>query len=156
MDQAPCQKPLLGNRLEGDGMFGKKAENVEGLELEVFVRETIVSIFKAVQDAGAQIRDDPERSGAVNPLWGGEAHLSEHEQEIRFDVTITVGKSNQGDLNPKIKVPSLAELGGKLGFRNDNTKVSRVSFAVPVAFAGTPVAGTSPNPARASGQRPHP
>lgn len=130
-------------------MWGKPKQT-QGLELEVFVREAIIAIFNAVQEAGSQIGNNPDSRGAVVPLWGGEAHLSEHEQEIKFDISVTVGKINQDDLKPSIKVPTIAELGGHMSDRRENTNVSRVSFSVPVALPGTVVLGTAPNPRRSA------
>lgn len=125
-------------------MWWKTERKSAGLDLEVFVRETILSIFKAVQDAGTQIAADPSRSGAVVPLWGGLAHVSNHEQEIKFDVTITVGDTKHDELKPSIKVPTLAELSGKMTNKRERSDVSRVSFSVPVALPATAVEGATP------------
>jgi len=127
-------------------MWRKRKEIEQGLDLEDFVRDTILSIFRAVQDAGHQIATDPDRRGAVVPLWGGIAHVSNHEQTISFDVAVTVTRSKSDDVKPSIKVPTLAELGGTMSNRNDATRVSRVSFSVPVALPGTEVRGTVPQP----------
>ena len=116
------------------------------MELKDFVRDTIVTVFDAVQEAGKIIRDDPTRSGAVNPLWGGVDHVSNHEQSIGFDVAVTVGKTSENELKPGIKVLGMFELGGKMSDKGETSNVSRVSFKVPVAFAGTAVEGTTPQP----------
>lgn len=123
--------------------WNSKAKN-KGVELEEFVRETILSVFRAIQDAGTQVTNDPSRRGAVVPLWGGTAHLSDHEQRIDFDVTVTVGSSEQDDIKPTIRVPSLAELSGQMTGRQERSNISRISFSVPVALPGTEVVGTSP------------
>ena len=114
-------------------MFWKTEHPAVGLDLEDFVRETIVSVFQAVKDAGTEIANNPLRSGAVVPAWNGE-HF---EQEISFDIAVTIGMTREDGVKPKIKVLGLAELGGAMSNRAESSRVSRVSFSVPVALPAT-------------------
>lgn len=117
------------------------------MELKEFVKQTLLDIFTAVQEAGTELRKDPNQKGAIVPMWGGEEHASNHEQAIKFNVAVTVSESASGQARGGIKVMGL-DFGARAKSQDKLQEASRVSFTVPVALPATTVTGTPPRPPR--------
>jgi len=122
------------------------------MELKDFVKQTLLDVFAAVQEAGTEIAGDQNRTGAIAPIWGGIEHVSNHEQAIKFDIAVTATETAQSNLKGQIKVLGVFDFGGNSKDKIQNREVSRVSFSVPVAFPGTTVAGTQPQPRGRNGK----
>jgi hypothetical protein len=127
-------------------MFFVRHMEVTGMDLKDFVKQTLLDVFEAVREAGEEVSE--KRRGAVAPLWGGIEHVSNHEQAIKFDVAVTAGDTKSAGGGGKIKVLGIFELDGKGGVQSQTREVSRVSFSIPVAFPGTVVEGSAPQPRR--------
>jgi hypothetical protein len=115
------------------------------MELKEFVKQTLLDVFEAVQEAGAEISQNPDRRGAIVPLWGGLEHVSNHEQSIKFDVAVTAAEGTKKQGRGGIRVWGL-DFSGKAGAHEQHREVSRVCFRVPVALPSTPVLGSTPEP----------
>lgn len=113
------------------------------MELKDFVRQTLLDIFEAVQEAGNVVSQDGNRRGAIVPMWGGLSHASNHEQTIKFDVAVTASEGTKDQVRGGIKVWGM-ELGARASHQDQTREVSRVSFSVPVALPATVVEGTNP------------
>lgn len=124
------------------------------MELKQFVKETLLDVFEAVQEAGTEISNSPDRRGAVVPIWGGTEHAANHEQKIKFDVAVTAGEAARAGDRGRIKVLGLFEMGGQASTEAQSRAVSRVSFSVPVAMPGTAVTNVQPAPRPSRRRRP--
>ena len=117
------------------------------MDLQEFVQESILQIARAV--AGAQRIAAEERLGAiVNPLVkqtktgggyvGEPGSATRRAEEVAFDVALTVSESaateKGGGAKARLHVFS-GDVGGSTSKTNESSAVSRVKFAVPVAFA---------------------
>ena len=117
------------------------------MELKDFVKQSLLDIFDAVQEASAEVSKEPRR-GAIVPLWGGPEHLSSHEQSIKFDVAVTATSKKRGETGGGIKVFSFADLTAGGSLEAQEKAISRVTFSIPVALPGTTVEGSKPRAPR--------
>ena len=112
------------------------------MELEEFVKKSLVQIVSAVKNAQSEVEDS---GGAINPtglqFWPkqltGEKFNSEGNitQDVHFDVAVTAveGKGTKGGIGVFVGAVGL----GSQGESNISTQsASRIKFTVPVLFPG--------------------
>jgi hypothetical protein len=131
-------------------MFNRANGESDGLKLKDFVKETLLSIFDAVQEAGDEVRNDTGRKGVIAPIWGEVKNAQGNGQIIEFDVAVTVsaGKENAG--NAGIRVISAIEFGKSSNRKSENSSISRVRFNVPVIMPSTVIQDEQPVPTEES------
>lgn len=115
------------------------------MELKAFVKQTILDVFEAVQEAGNEIANNPERKGAIVPVWGGIEHTSSHEHMLKFDVAVTASDIQRGQAGGGIKVLGIG-VNAQGEKQKKGEEVSRVTFSIPVALPGTIINASAHNP----------
>lgn len=108
------------------------------MELSQFVTETITQITKGITDAQAQTKDSgvlivPSNSFGDVVRSDGYRQL----QEISFQVAVSV--SDKDAASGGISVMSVIKLGVQGEVETNNSRVTTISFKVPVAFPTTKV-----------------
>src|SRR3569832_2454963 len=103
------------------------------MELREFIANTITEIQNGVQLAIDQTHDV---KGAVNPIWGSRDAISEkNTQDIKKNKTNTTTKKTNGQAGAGIKVLGLG-VDGAYSASNENSRVSRIQFKIPVVLTG--------------------
>lgn len=105
------------------------------MELRQFIRTSLVDIMRGVQDAQADIFNDPNAKGAVNPAFG---ELKDTMTRVKFDVAVTVASESKGDVKAGINVYAV-KIGGGGSTQTQDSTVSRLAFEVPIAPAALTV-----------------
>ena len=107
------------------------------MDLAEFVKQTLTSITQGVVgaragDAGSAIA--PDRDGAANTAeflyYASDDRLA---FPVHFDVAVTVADSSEKSGEAGVKVWA-ASFGAGIKGSSSETKVSRVSFVVPIAY----------------------
>lgn len=112
------------------------------MDLDEFVKETLVRIAKGVHEAKAGVED---AGGAVNPSTYTETHtalLREKEsgllvQEVEFDVAVVVNEASKGEVGGGILVAAFG-LGAKAQEGLESASTHRIQFKVPILLPGDP------------------
>lgn len=99
------------------------------MELDEFVKKTILSIVKGVGEASQKIDESfPEKEVVVNSQnkdsWG-----DYNTQLVDFDIAITASDKLEGSGQAGIKVIGIQ---GKQSF--ENSEATRIKFSIPVGF----------------------
>lgn len=112
------------------------------MELEDFVKGTLVQVFRGVEAARNELS---KSTGTVSPrVWESAATQSAegptHGDKVHyvdFDVAVTAAseKSSKGGI---AVVTALLSVGAKGSSRTENEHVSRIKFSVPVVLPHTP------------------
>lgn len=107
---------------------GNLGLDMDHMELEDFVRTTIVGIMRGVRNAMTQAE---EVGGHINPR--GPLELRTKPEAMEFDVAITVVEATEHGGKAKISVAGFS-VGGGLDKNYQNQSVSRVRFNIPVSW----------------------
>ncbi|MEF2510177.1 hypothetical protein V4D06_19950 [Vibrio mimicus] len=106
------------------------------MQLDEYIKETLVQITKGVKDASEVITD---MGGTVNPakehqIVGSDPfHSNADAQIIKFDVAIQVKDISSQEASGKAKL-SVLSFGGGLTNTDETQAVHRVQFDVPLAL----------------------
>lgn len=99
-------------------------------DLQAFVRETLISIIRAVKEAQTETADT---GAAINPKVENKerAHTRDGRgvDDVRFDVAVAAGKERKAGGGLVIHVLSIGKEN-----RDANSAASRVVFSVPVSW----------------------
>jgi len=104
------------------------------MELEDFIKETLIQISNGIQNANeelkpSRVKDDGSELQKLFLLSPG--GKQEQGNGIHFDVAITTKTTDEGKAGVKVKLAVLeADLGGKL--QSTDQTVSRIQFSVNV------------------------
>jgi hypothetical protein len=117
----------MGNPFRSEGIDNRResTENRLRMDLQTFVRDSLVQIINGVREAQAK---EGELGDRINPKQGGWKI-----QDVEFDVALTVEKKTGGGLKVVAGV-----FGGEGGHHREQSEVSRVKFVVPLVL---PIAG---------------
>ena len=100
------------------------------MELEEFVKTSLIQIMRGVKTAQHEWAVDMHGGGVINPSFG-DADLPNRVQEVKFDVAVTTSSRNEVGGGGGIKVWA-ADLSGKATHNSENSSVSRIAFTVPI------------------------
>ncbi len=101
------------------------------MELHEFITATLVDIQRGVHNA-IEIAKTEKFSGVINPIWGGAQNAGPgNAQKVEFDIAVSGSEKVSGEAEAGIKVLGIG-LGGKGTVADENSKVSRIKFVVPV------------------------
>jgi hypothetical protein len=101
------------------------------MELKDFIAETLVGIQQGVQLA-IERTGKAQVSGVINPVWGKASLVGDsHIREVQFDIAVTVTDKSSGKAAAGIKVVGIG-VGGDHQHSEENARVSRIQFSVPV------------------------
>ena len=115
------------------------------MDLEQFISEALLQIFRGVQSAQAEVRENDDYKGVIHPKWGVENDYDKYASAVEFDIAISVSKQTSGEGKAGIRV-AFVDVGGGHERSFQQGSVSRVSFKVPVVFSVTPVTDVPPSP----------
>lgn len=118
------------------------------MDLQSFVRETLVEILEGVSEAQAHLRARRShgRSATVSPTWSSAASnvtVSEDHRLVHmvdFDVAVTVetSKSTESTKQAEGGIKYVIAVGGSGSTTGEdatsNSTITRIKFSVPVAF----------------------
>ncbi|CAL4868421.1 hypothetical protein MMA231_02702 [Asticcacaulis sp. MM231] len=104
------------------------------MELKDFIQGTLIDILSGIRSAQMITKSSPEL-GIINPVWGGTSKIYEHVQDIKFDIAITASETITGSGQAGIKVVSALDIGGKIQKELLDSRVSRISFTIPIVPA---------------------
>ncbi|ANB67639.1 hypothetical protein [Aeromonas veronii] len=100
------------------------------MQLDEFVKTSIVQIAKGVKDAQEEVR---AFGGAVNPSQYSIGGYSKPDKEkIEFDVALVVQDSTSSEVGGKLSVASMFGMSGKHSGNDSYQQTSRVKFNVHV------------------------
>lgn len=108
------------------------------MDVKDFVREALVQVLEGTHEAQALAME--KRLGwVVHP--SAKANLPPEEAKggnylVRFDVAVTASSSKGKEGSAGLRVVGL-ELGGGKESRHETSSISRITFAVPIAFRET-------------------
>ena len=88
------------------------------MKLQEFVKDVLISIDKAVEEARGETRRDIKFSDSKN------------QRTVEFDIAVSVEEKNAKDGKAGIRVLQFAEAGGNISKENKNSTVSRIQFGV--------------------------
>ena len=101
------------------------------MELHEFITATLVDIQRGVHNAIETAKKD-KFAGVINPIWGGAQNAGPgNVQKVEFDIAVSGSEKLSGEADAGIKVLGVG-LGGKASVSDENSKVSRIRFAVPL------------------------
>jgi len=91
------------------------------MNLQEFVKDVLISLDKAVEEARAEMKRD--------------VHFSDTKEQrtVEFDIAVSVEETDTKTGKAGIKVLQFAEGGGSLSKENKNSTVSRVRFGIRVS-----------------------
>ncbi|MGR4864278.1 hypothetical protein [Caulobacter sp. LARHSG274] len=101
------------------------------MNVDDFVKESILQIMKGVQDAQDAWRSG-ENKGHINPVWGGHDGASRNMRDISFDIAVTATETSTSCIKGGLKVVAVGEFGGSGDQATKNESVSRLTFSVPI------------------------
>lgn len=90
------------------------------MNLQEFVKDVLVSLDKAVDEARGEMKRD--------------VHFSDTKEQrtVEFDIAVSVEESDSKSGKAGIKVLQFAEGGGSLSKENKNSTISRIKFGIRV------------------------
>jgi len=102
------------------------------MELEEFIKQTLLSISKGVDAAKAVncgVAARPQGAGIMKREGN-----SDPITMVEFDIAVTTTSTTGSDAKSGITVMGMFNLGGDLNAEQTNSRVSRIKFDVPVAL----------------------
>ena len=108
------------------------------MELEEFVRVSLLQIMNGVKAAQQEWGAHIAGAGVISPSWGGPEDFRNRVQEVKLDIAVTATSKTEGGGGGGIKVVAL-DLSGKITRAAENSSVSRISFAIPILPATTTI-----------------
>lgn len=101
------------------------------MELHEFIAATLGGIQQGVQSAIDNARTRGLK-GAINPVWGTTSDAGQaHVQSVQFDIAITASERNTAEGKGGINVAAI-RIGGGGSLTDENSRVSRIQFAIPM------------------------
>jgi hypothetical protein len=100
-------------------------------DLEMFVKETLVSIVRAVKTAQAETAGTGAKINPDHVIPQGRAQTSDAKgvEDVRFDVALIASRSRKGGAGLKFHIVS----AGAERSRSD-ASISRIVFSIPVCW----------------------
>lgn len=87
------------------------------MELNEFVANTILDVYKGLEDADKKLE--------------GDYHIVNKSIDIDFDVAVTTIEGEEVSGGGGIQVASILKAGGEYKTTSENSNVSRIKFTVP-------------------------
>src|SRR4051812_3327992 len=101
------------------------------MELHEFITATLVDIQRGVDAAIKAVRSE-NLGGGINPVWGSPNEAGPADvQKVSFDIAVTGSEKLSGEADGGIKVVGIG-VGGKVVASDENSKISRIQFVVPL------------------------
>jgi hypothetical protein len=114
-------------------------KSADAMNLERFVSESLLAIMKGVSSAADEAGKAEGKIGGVNPTVAARGiDLIKLVRDVSFDIAVTVSTESSGGGGADIKVLS-ASIGGKGTVTKEDSRVSRISFSVPVLMRTNPL-----------------
>lgn len=107
------------------------------MNIEEFVRDSLVQIVKGVQQAQEAVGD----SARINPRFG--SHNQIKWSDVSFDIAVTATESSEVSGSVRVLGPVKFGVGG--GTTAADSNVSRLQFTVPLVLPETPWTRAAPN-----------
>jgi hypothetical protein len=104
------------------------------VELHEFITATLVDILRGVRSA-IEIAEKEKFGGVVNPIYGGSSG-SAAVQKVEFDIAVSGTEKVTGQADAGIKVLGIG-IGGEAAMEDENSRVSRIKFILPLIPPGT-------------------
>jgi hypothetical protein len=98
------------------------------MDVEEFVKTTLVQIVEGVHDAMHSVGDHPAAKQAA------EISPSSAHNNVEFDIAVTVTESSGLEAKGGLKVASLLSVGGGGSSSTQTAAVSRIKFQVPLVL----------------------
>ncbi|MBT3393540.1 MAG: hypothetical protein HN411_00305 [Waddliaceae bacterium] len=92
------------------------------MNLQEFVKDVLVSLDKAVEEARAEMKRDVYFS------------MNKEQRTVEFDIAVSSEETDSKNGKAGIKVLQFAEGGGSLSKENKNSTISRVKFGVGISY----------------------
>ncbi len=104
------------------------------MELQNFIKSTLISIVEGVSNAQDYVKDKEELKGTyIRPNDGHFDGKRGIIREVDFDVAVHASGGSTTEKNVGIIVASLG-LGRKDNKKEENSSVSRIKFSIPILF----------------------
>jgi hypothetical protein len=110
------------------------------MDLQQFVKETLVQIARGIEDAGTEFQKSNLKS-KINPMphFTGKAVRELKTSTIEFDVAVTANEQTTAGGSAGITVAGLLGAGLKSEQASQNQSISRVKFLVDMLQPSTPI-----------------
>ena len=115
------------------------------MNLDEFIKESLLQILKGIREAQKETENQGNETGVINPKWGEEKDYYKYKSEVAFDIAISAVDKTGGGGKAGVRVLAL-EIGGGGEVSHESSRVSRVSFKLPVSFRVVPVIGAEASP----------
>ncbi len=102
------------------------------MELDTFIKETLVQIQKGVKEANiaiANLEGTAVRTNGEMQYVMDSNRSSEKDKGISFDIAVTVSAKKNGDVGGKISVAGIS-LGGGKNTTTTEQNISRIKFKI--------------------------
>ena len=110
------------------------------MELHEFITATLIDIQRGVHNA-IELSKKEGLAGVINPIWGGTRSIgAPNVQKVEFDIAVSGTEKVSGQADAGIKVLGVG-IGGKAAVEDENSRVSRIKFVVPLIPPVTTVNG---------------
>ena len=117
------------------------------MNLDDFISESLSQVMKGIDNAQKNLSTGNPLIGYINPKWGEEKDHASYTAEVTFDIAISVTEQKESEGKVGVKVVAL-EIGGGKEVSIENSRVSRISFKVPVYFPHMVVTDAPPRHAQ--------
>ncbi|RPD98570.1 hypothetical protein EGM88_05090 [Aureibaculum marinum] len=113
------------------------------MDLKDFIKNTISSISEAIIESQTELKDkgvivNPEKTEIGKT---GEKLLrsdgSRYVQNVDFDVLVAVEDKQEDDLEGRLKIAGLLNIGGGISDENISKNYNKIKFTIPIAFSTT-------------------
>lgn len=103
------------------------------MNLKEFVSEALQEIHNGVADA---IRQHTASGGlgGINVVYKKDGKPQFTQSEVKFEVAVTVNDGTSGTGKAGIQIFNVANIGGDLSHKHENTSVNKISFSVPLTL----------------------
>jgi hypothetical protein len=108
------------------------------LELEEFIRTSLLQIMKAIKSAAEEWGAEGSGEGVINPSWDGPEDFRNRVRDVTFDIAVTAASKTEGGGGGGIRVLAL-DFSGKAAHSSENSTASRISFSIPILPATTTI-----------------
>ena len=108
------------------------------MNLDEFIRESLLEVLRGIKEAQKITNEQGAGVGVINPKWGQEKDHHKYVSEVAFDIAISAAEQTSRGGKAGLRVVAL-EIHGGGDASYEASRVSRISFKLPVAFPSVAV-----------------
>lgn len=110
-------------------MCAKKVDDIRGLSISEFIRESLSEICEGISQA--KKKTGGEDKSPIAPTLVDHPALDKQKNLVHFDISVCVERTKNGSGGFSISVPIVGGLQGNIGQDNATKVTQRIQFDVP-------------------------